>query len=92
MTAKRSREYDVTFSQSDTGMPVVLFRNKEYFWRISNQRFEMLSNHSAFSHLIYFNEENQAVIRVIDMQKDVIVCHGDELIENGINRSINDVD
>jgi len=88
MGAKRSREYDVTFSQSDTGIPVVLFRNKEYFWRISNQKFETMSNHSAFSHLIYFNEENQAVIRVTDMQQGVVVCTGDELIENGLNNTL----
>lgn len=88
MGSKRSREYDVNFSQTKTGAPVVLFRNKEYFWRISNQNFDTLSNHSAFSHLIYFNAQNIPIIRVTDMQQDVVVCVGDELIENGFPQGV----
>lgn len=82
MTNKRSRDYDVTFSQSSTGEAIVVYRNKEYFWRIPSRKFEIFSDHSAFSHQVYFNEDNRLMIRVRDRQNDVLVCCDDELIEN----------
>lgn len=82
MTVKRSREYDVTFSQTNTGEPIVVYQNKEYFWRIPSNKFEIFSDHSVFSHQVYFNEDNKLIIRVLDRQQDMVVCMGDELIEN----------
>ena len=83
MSSKRSREHDVTFSTGTTGMPVVFYRQKKYFWPIESDMFEMFKDHAAFSHLIYWTEDGRPVIRVTDMQRDMIACVDQELIENG---------
>lgn len=85
MGTKRSREYDVTFSRSNNGSRVVIYQNKEYYWLIHPESFDTFSDHSAFSHIVYFNEDNKAFIRVTDLQQDIVVRTGDPLLENGIN-------
>jgi hypothetical protein len=86
MGTKRAREYNVTFSRSVNGARVVIYQNKEYYWLIHPDSFDTFSDHSAFSHIVYFDEDNKAFIRVTDLQQNIIARTGDPLIENGIDR------